>query len=56
MIELRVAGDRSLVDAEDAEAAHEGIDHNLENVGKDVALGSGTRLDLFRILALALEE
>ena len=44
--ELRVAGDRALMDAEDAELADERIDDDLEHVREHVLLRVGLRAEL----------
>ncbi len=50
---LRVAGDRALVDAKDAELADERVHHHLEHVRQNVLLGIGYGREFDRRRALA---
>ncbi len=54
--ELRVLGDRALVNAEDAELAHERVHHDLEHVGEHVFLRIGLRPELRRRVAFPFVE
>ena len=52
--QLRVAGDRALVYAKDAQLADERVDDHLEHVGEHVLLGVGYRGEFDRLCAVAL--
>src|SRR5206468_1254489 len=54
--ELGIAAEGALVDAEDALFSDEGIDLDLEDMGENVHFGVGLGMELFRLLAFALNK